>query len=147
MTEALDAGLPEDLHHTEDPKRLAFAKRLAGDLDGSLTLYDALLEDALGGNRNARAAMLLRDIPRIYEDDRKDRTRATSELERALGLAEEAKDKEGIGMALLRLTDVYVARGQRKTALELFQRAEKMRFLPAYQRRMIGPMRYYFDTM
>lgn len=147
VTDALDAGLPEDLHHTEDPKRLAFAKRLAGDLDGSLTLYEALLEDALAQNRNARAAMLSRDIARIYEDDKNDHTRATSELERALALAEEAMDKEEIGMALLRLTDVYVERGQRKAALELFQRVEKMRGLPDYQRKMIGPMRYYFDTM
>jgi len=147
VAEALDAGLPEDLHHTEDPRRLAFAKRLAGDLDGSLTLYEALLEDALAPSRNARAAMLLRDIARIYEDDKNDHIRATSELERALALAEEAKDKEGTAMALLRLTDVHVERGQRKRALELFQRVEKMRGLPGYQRKMIGPMRYYFDTM
>jgi hypothetical protein len=91
--------------------------------------------------------MLLRDIARIYEDDKNDHIRATSELERALALAEEAKDKEGIGMALLRLTDVHVERGQQKRALELFQRVEKMRGLPDYQRKMIGPMRYYFDTM
>lgn len=33
------------------------------------------------------------------------------------------------------------------TSHELFQRVEKLRGLPGYQRKMIGPMRQCFDTM
>jgi tetratricopeptide (TPR) repeat protein len=65
VAESLDAGLPENLHHTEDPKRLAFAKRLAGDLDGSLTMYEALLEDALTWSRNARGNAAARYRPHL----------------------------------------------------------------------------------
>ena len=48
---------------------------------------------------------------------------------------------------LSRLTGVNVAPGQRQKALEFILRVEKMCNLAGYQRMMIDPMRYYFDTM
>ena len=104
--EAIRAGLPDDLHYSQDSKRLAMAKRVSRDIDGGMALYDALLEEALKRDAKARAATFLREIARSLEDDRKDRKGTTEALKRALALAEEAKDKTETGAALLRLTDI-----------------------------------------
>ncbi len=147
--EAVDAllrtGLSEDPHHTEDPARLADAKWRAGDADGALALYDALVNEALTRDSKARAARLLRDVARIHEDGKRDKVAAADTLERALKLAEEGSDKDEIGAALLRLTDIWVERNKPKVARDYFERVVNMRGLPSWQKKLIGPMRMYFS--
>ena len=145
--EAIRAGLPDDLHYSQDPKRLAMAKRHSRDIDGGMTLYNAMLEEALKRDAKARAASLLREIARCLEDDKKDRKGATEALERALALAEEAKDKTETGAALLRLTDIWWSRNNPAKSKEYFVRVLKMRGLPAWQKTQIGPMRTYFPGL
>lgn len=145
VIEFIEAGLPDDLHHLEDPKRLAFAKNLSGDIDGSLTLYDQLIEEALSRNAKPRAAMLLRDAARICENGQRDKVRATEKLERALALAEESGCNEETGAALLRLTDIWSERRKNDKAREYFTRLSKLRGLPSWQRKLIRPMRSHFE--
>ncbi|MEM8689087.1 MAG: hypothetical protein AAGF81_17290 [Pseudomonadota bacterium] len=145
VREILKAGFAEDPHHTEDPMRLANAKWQAGDIDGSMSLYEDLLQEALNRNSKARAARLLRDVARIHEDGKNDRVRAAEALEYGLKLAEEANHKVEIGAALIRLTDIWVERQKPKVAQEYFERVLGMRGLPGWQKKLIGPMRMYFD--
>ncbi len=145
--EAIRAGLPDDLHYSQDPMRLAMAERVSRDIDGGMTLYDALLEEALKRDAKARAATVLREIARSLEDDRKDQKGATEALERALALAEAAKDKTETGAALLRLTDIWWSRNNPAKAREYFARVMKMRGLPAWQKKQIAPMRTYFPGL
>ncbi|MGE3246399.1 MAG: hypothetical protein AB7F96_08810 [Beijerinckiaceae bacterium] len=145
--EAIRTGLPDNLDYSQDPKRLAMAKRVSRDIDGGMALYNALLEEALKRDAKARAATVLREIARSLEDDRKDRKGATEALERALALAEEAKDKTETGAALLRLTDIWWSRNNPARSREYFARVVKIRGLPDWQKKQIGPMRSYFPGL
>jgi tetratricopeptide (TPR) repeat protein len=133
--EAIRAGLPDDLHYSQDPMRLAIAKRHSRDVDGGMALYNAMLEEALNRDAKTRAATLLCEIARCLEDDRKDRKGATEALERGLALAENAGDKTETGAALLRLTDIWWSRNNPAKSREYFARVLKMRGLPAWQKK------------
>ncbi len=142
--EAIARGLPEPLNDEIDPRRLAKMMSLTGDIDGALDLYQAMIDDALAKDRKQRAAVLLRDVARVQEDQRRDKRAATETLETGLALAEAAEDKAEIGAALLRLMDIWSERGNRKKAQAYFERVASMRGLPAWQKKEIKVLKMVF---
>lgn len=142
--DAIARGLPEPLNDEIDPSRLANAIALAGDADGALDLYQTMIQDALAKERKARAAILLRHVARVHEDQRRDKRAATETLEACLDCAEAAGDKAEIGAALLRLADIWSERGNKKTSQAYFNRAAGMRGLPRWQRDQIKVAKMLF---
>lgn len=141
VVEAVDAaiaeGLPDDLDYFEDPDRLAIALREAGRFGPAIDLFERLAAEAVSRDDGARASGMVREISRIREDKLEDRRGAITEMERALALSEAAKDKEGIGAALLGLTDLHYGGGNRAKAQECFARVASMKGLPSHLRNQI----------
>ncbi|MEZ4241312.1 MAG: hypothetical protein R3F59_35180 [Myxococcota bacterium] len=129
VAEAVAAGLPADLRGEEDPIRLLIARREARDLDGALSLAQALIDEALARGDELRAARMLGERGKI-EDRRRDRKAAVASLEQAVALAEEAGSNEETLRALLTLIDVVWSTGNQKRARELFARAKTIRGVP-----------------
>ena len=142
--DAIERGLPEPLDDSVDPRRLAAAMADTGAADAALALYQAMIDDALRKDRNARAAILLRDVARIHEDSRKDRPAATQTLMSCLACAEASGDKTEIGAALLRLADIWSERGDRGKSRAFFDRVAAMRGLPKWQRDQIKVIKMAF---
>lgn len=136
VAEAVGAGLPGDLGPREDPLRLFLKLRDEKSFDDGLPLLQSLVEEAGGRDDKPRLARLLRERSKTQGMWLKDRDGAISSAEEALRLSEAADDKEGILAALLQLVDLHWSRGAQKMARELFERAEKVRGVPEYLRKL-----------
>lgn len=135
--DAIARGLPDPIDDAIDPRRLAKTYADERDTQGSIALYQALIDDAIAKDRRVRAAVLLRDLARVEEDNLKDRKKSTETLEKCLSYAESAADKAETGAALLRLSDIWASRGNQKKSREYFERVAGMRGLPNWQKTQI----------